>query len=149
MDEADILGDRIGIMTAGKMTALGSSMFLKSRFGMGYVMTIVKSNPAPNNKIVPYLQEKLGPLATKLTEIQGEMSIQIPKEYTYMFKDFFTDFDNDLDSLDIQTYGVSITTLEQVFLEIGHDPNPKPKVLQNNSRPVSAVSEDASHPATG
>jgi len=55
MDEADILGDRIGIMTAGKMTALGSSMFLKSRFGMGYVMTIVKSNPAPNDKVLPYL----------------------------------------------------------------------------------------------
>ena len=44
MDEADILGDRIGIMTAGKMTCLGSSMFLKSRFGEGYVMTVVKSN---------------------------------------------------------------------------------------------------------
>ena len=44
MDEADILGDRIGIMTAGKMTCLGSSMFLKSRFGAGYVMTVVKSN---------------------------------------------------------------------------------------------------------
>jgi len=56
MDEADILGDRIGIMTAGKMTALGSSMFLKSRFGMGYVMTIVKSTPTPNDKILPYLK---------------------------------------------------------------------------------------------
>ena len=43
MDEADILGDRIGIMTQGKMTVLGSSMFLKSRFGVGYCMTIVKS----------------------------------------------------------------------------------------------------------
>lgn len=69
MDEADILGDRIGIMTAGKMTALGSSMFLKSRFGMGYVMTIVKSNPAPNDKVLPYLQEKLGNEVHKLSEI--------------------------------------------------------------------------------
>ena len=46
MDEADILGDRIGIMTQGKMTCLGSSLFLKSQFGVGYVMTIVKNNPA-------------------------------------------------------------------------------------------------------
>ena len=30
--------------------------------------------------------------------------------------------------LEIQTYGISVTTLEQVFLEIGHDPNPKPKI---------------------
>ena len=45
MDEADILGDRIGIMTQGKMTCLGSSMFLKNRFGVGYCMTIVKKKP--------------------------------------------------------------------------------------------------------
>jgi len=44
MDEADILGDRIGIMTGGKMTCLGTSLFLKNRFGAGYAMTIVKSN---------------------------------------------------------------------------------------------------------
>ena len=89
MDEADILGDRIGIMTGGKMTALGSSMFLKNRFGMGYVMTLVKSSPALNKKVVPYLRQKLGPEIMKLSEIQGEMTIQIPRDYTYMFKDFF------------------------------------------------------------
>ena len=44
MDEADILGDRIGIMAKGRMTCLGSSMFLKNRFGVGYVMTIVKAD---------------------------------------------------------------------------------------------------------
>ena len=54
MDEADILGDRIGIMAKGKMTCLGSSMFLKNRFGVGYVMTIVKSDPSPNTTIMPY-----------------------------------------------------------------------------------------------
>ena len=133
MDEADILGDRIGIMTAGKMTCLGSSMFLKNRFGVGYVMTVVKSNSQVNHKIMPYLHEKLGQQVTKMTEIAGEMTIQIPREYTSEFKDFFTNFDNDLESLDIQTYGVSVTTLEQVFLEIGHDPNPQPKAIVQRS----------------
>ena len=61
---------------------------------------------------------------TKLTEIQGEMTVQIPREYTYLFKDFFTDFDDDLAHLEIQSYGIAVTTLEQVFLEIGHQANP-------------------------
>ena len=136
MDEADILGDRIGIMTGGKMTCLGSSMFLKNRFGVGYVMTIVKSNPVKNEKIMPYLKEKLGPDVTKLTEIQGEMTVQIPREYTALFKDFFTNFDDDLERLDVQTYGISVTTLEQVFLEIGHQKDPKPKVgYDSNTSP--------------
>ena len=69
MDEADILGDRIGIMTQGKMTCLGSSMFLKSKFGFGYVMTIIKSNPKPNEYIKKYLNQELGPDVVKLTEI--------------------------------------------------------------------------------
>lgn len=40
MDEADILGDRIGIMGEGKLQACGSSNFLKNRFGCGYIMTV-------------------------------------------------------------------------------------------------------------
>ena len=90
-------------------------------------MTIIKSNPKPNEYIMKYLKQELGPDVVKLTEIQGEMTVQIPREYTDLFKDFFTNFDEDLDVLDIQSYGMSVTTLEQVFLEIGHDPNPKPK----------------------
>ena len=45
---------------------------------------------------MPYLHSKLGNQVTKLTEIAGEMTIQIPREYTSAFKEFFTDFDNDL-----------------------------------------------------
>ena len=42
MDEADYLGDRIAIMSKGKILTCGSSMFLKNRFGTGYELTIVK-----------------------------------------------------------------------------------------------------------
>jgi len=57
MDEADILGDRIAIMKSGKITALGSSMFLKSTFGVGYNMILVKKNTEPNTMVLPYIQE--------------------------------------------------------------------------------------------
>jgi ABC-type multidrug transport system ATPase subunit len=36
MDEADVLGDRIGIMSRGEIQCLGSSSFLKHEFGAGY-----------------------------------------------------------------------------------------------------------------
>ncbi len=60
MDEADILGDRIGIMAKGKMTCLGSSLFLKSKFGTGYNLTLVKATSAPCIKLAVYLQDELG-----------------------------------------------------------------------------------------
>lgn len=43
MDEADYLGDRIGIMSDGKMKVCGSSLFLKNKFGTGYELTIIKN----------------------------------------------------------------------------------------------------------
>ena len=40
MEEADILGDRIGIMAKGRLRCLGNSVRLKSRFGEGYKVSI-------------------------------------------------------------------------------------------------------------
>ena len=56
MDEADILGDRIGIMTKGKMTCLGSSIFLKNKFGVGYNLTVVKPSHHKNPVLMDYLK---------------------------------------------------------------------------------------------
>jgi len=36
MDEADVLGDRVGIMSRGHLRCLGSPTFLKKEFGSGY-----------------------------------------------------------------------------------------------------------------
>ena len=42
MDEADILGDRIAIISNGKLRCVGSSLFLKSQYGEGYTLTMAK-----------------------------------------------------------------------------------------------------------
>jgi ATP-binding cassette subfamily A (ABC1) protein 3 len=62
MDEADVLGDRIGIMTAGQLSCLGSSMFLKKRFGKGYKIFIQKKLDANHNssELLKYFHVKIG-----------------------------------------------------------------------------------------
>ncbi|NXY00323.1 ABCA2 protein, partial [Centropus bengalensis] len=42
MDEADLLGDRIAIISHGKLKCCGSPLFLKSTYGDGYKLTVVK-----------------------------------------------------------------------------------------------------------
>lgn len=42
MDEADALGDRIAIMSKGKLKTCGSSMFLKKRYGTGVILEVVR-----------------------------------------------------------------------------------------------------------
>ena len=43
MDEADVLGDRIGIMSHGKLRCVGSSRFLKAHYGAGYRVVCEKA----------------------------------------------------------------------------------------------------------
>lgn len=47
MDEADILGDRIAIMSEGKVQCTGSSLFLKKRYGVGYNLVMAKRDRQP------------------------------------------------------------------------------------------------------
>ena len=41
MEEADALCDRIAVLAHGQVKAYGSPMFLKSKFGAGYILSIV------------------------------------------------------------------------------------------------------------
>lgn len=47
MDEADLLGDRIAIISHGKLKCCGSPLFLKSTYGDGYKLTVVKKQSDP------------------------------------------------------------------------------------------------------
>ena len=49
IDEADYLGDRIGIMSDGTMKVCGSSIFLKNKFGTGYELVINKDPNMSSN----------------------------------------------------------------------------------------------------
>lgn len=119
MDEADILGDRIAIMAEGKVVCTGSSLFLKNRFGVGYNLVIAKKTRDPAPQIDKFINARITNVK-KLQEVSSEISFQLPTSSSKQFKNFFEEFDQNLDSLGIRSYGVGITTLEEVFLKIGH-----------------------------
>jgi len=48
------------------------------------------------------------------------------------FAQFFDKFDQNLEKLNIRSYGVSITTLEEVFLKVGHLDDPLKADVVNN-----------------
>lgn len=58
---------------------------------------------------------------SKISEIAAEITFLIPQSELPSLKDFFADFDKSLDKLDIMSYGVSITTLEEVFSKINEE----------------------------
>jgi ABC-type multidrug transport system ATPase subunit len=40
MDEAEALGDRIAVMSKGRLQTCGSSMFLKDKYGLGVLLEV-------------------------------------------------------------------------------------------------------------
>ena len=124
MDEADVLGDRIGIMANGKVLCLGSSLFLKNRYGAGYKLTMVKKFKTENTKIQPYLEGIFGRVE-KLSEVSQEITFKINYDQAAQFQNFFEQFDARMNEVDILSYGVSMTTLEEVFLKVNEDDHAK------------------------
>ena len=120
MDEADLLGDRIAIMGDGKLKCCGSSLFLKNHYGVGYNMVIEKLNPLTfNSKTVQNIVTEYIPEAKLLTDAGAEISFQLPLTSSANFQPMFDYLDdNGESSLGVRSYGMSVTTLEEVFIKV-------------------------------
>jgi len=117
MDEADVLGDRIGIMCKGKLQCIGSPLFLKNRFGVGYKLTFVKKQAKVHPGLVKHLQIYFKGVQM-IGDMHEEISFVIHKTEAESFAGFFENLDSRLDEFDIRSYGVSMSNLEDVFLKI-------------------------------
>ena len=58
---------------------------MKTKFGVGYNMSLVKDSIMANTKLMPYLRQHLGPLVVKTSEIQSEITLRIAAEYSVKF----------------------------------------------------------------
>ncbi|XP_041800799.1 phospholipid-transporting ATPase ABCA1b isoform X2 [Chelmon rostratus] len=190
MDEADILGDRIAIISHGKLCCVGSSLYLKNQLGTGYYLTLVKKEAEPSlsscrnsSSTVSFTKkegecasvsssdaglgsehEKNGPAASicdvpfvppDVSLVSGLILCHVPAarlvedlrhELTYVlpysaakdgaFVELFKDLDRKLPDLGISSYGVSDTTLEEIFLKVAEDNGVDTEVPSDGTLPV-------------
>ncbi|CAL5351927.1 hypothetical protein CsSME_00039457 [Camellia sinensis var. sinensis] len=131
MDEADVLGDRIAIMANGSLKCCGSSLFLKREYGVGYTLTLVKT--APSTSVAADIVYRHIPSATCVSEVGTEISFKLPLASSSSFESMFREIEGCMTrsgpnlesegsehnhSLGIESYGISVTTLEEVFLRV-------------------------------
>ncbi|XP_059123759.1 phospholipid-transporting ATPase ABCA3-like [Peromyscus eremicus] len=119
MDEADVLGDRIAIMVQGTLRCCGSSVFLKRQYGIGYHVVMVKEPHCDTDEISKLIHDYAS-TATLKTNVGNELSFILPLEYTQRFEALFTALEENQERLGISSFGVSITTMEEVFLRVSH-----------------------------
>ncbi|XP_042198563.1 phospholipid-transporting ATPase ABCA1-like [Callorhinchus milii] len=162
MDEADLLGDRIAIISHGKLCCCGSSLFLKNQLGTGYYLTLVKKEgdktpPASSSSVtigirkddtdsersydtglgseqyseasaldalaVSALVQRYVPEARLVEEVGQELTYVLPYVGAKdgAFVELFQELDTRLCELGISSYGISDTTLEEIFLKVAED----------------------------
>uniref|UniRef100_A0A8B9LW20 P-type phospholipid transporter n=1 Tax=Astyanax mexicanus TaxID=7994 RepID=A0A8B9LW20_ASTMX len=142
MDEADILGDRIAIISHGKLCCVGSSLFLKTQLGTGYYLTLVKRDfdlslsschnssstpahhPLSSSSLFFFLDVSLisnvifkhVPSARLAEDLGHELTYVLPYEAAKdgAFVELFHEIDDRLIDLGISSYGIADTTLEEV-----------------------------------
>ena len=146
LDEAEILADRIAIMAHGTLRACGSARFLKMHFGIGHRLTATKKemgseggiaatssagdHPATSSEAATsatssalvQLARSHVPDAALLEERKRAIDVQLPNDAagddTARLTNLFQELETQLDRLGCTDFGVSTTSLEDVFLQV-------------------------------
>eukprot|EP00759_Apiculatamorpha_spiralis_P010337 PhF_6_TR17090/c0_g1_i1/m.26263/K05643/ABCA3; ATP-binding cassette, subfamily A (ABC1), member 3 len=118
MDEADLLGQSIAIMHKGKLNCWGSPMFLKSKLGVGYNLALAVNaaktdGPAIEKIITRYVSE-----ARNVSKAAGEIQYCLPMNSVNNFPTLFAALEAEGAPCGVTSFGISITTMEEIFLRI-------------------------------
>ncbi|NXN97469.1 ABCAA protein, partial [Rhinopomastus cyanomelas] len=116
MDEADILADRKAFLSHGRLKCVGSSLFLKKKWGIGYHLRIHVSESCDLQKVTSLVKQHI-PNVILSGHSQYELRYKLPLENVSKFPDLFSGLDS-CSNQGIINYGVSMTTLEDVFLRL-------------------------------
>ena len=121
MEEASVLGDRIGILSGGKMQCIGSPLFLIKKFTKNINLNITKNSGANDEDIINYIKDNINinndnieyekfnkEILFKINNITPEIN----------WSSFFIKMDSELVNLNIKNYSISMPTLEDVFIKL-------------------------------
>lgn len=121
MEEADILGDRIGIMAKGRLRCIGNSVRLKTRFGEGYKVSVscgdkMRPDSEQSVRVKQFFKEQLGVSVSE--ETKAYMHFSVPSNSDELMAKFFSDLEAHQQEFGIVDVQLSMSTLEDVFLKV-------------------------------
>ncbi|XP_055936421.1 retinal-specific phospholipid-transporting ATPase ABCA4-like [Argiope bruennichi] len=133
MEEADVLGDRIAIMAEGEIQCCGSPMFLKQKFGTGYHLHVVKDTNFDLNALISLIKKYI-PEVTLGNELEKDISVNLSTNTISGFGDMFEELENRKIELGVISFGVTITTMEDVFLNVSNISDTKYKLHSESEK---------------
>lgn len=115
LEEADALCDRLGIMTLGQMRVIGPPSELRMRFDQGYTLMIAAA--LEKQTALEAMVMNLAPSAQLRDAISGVRVYNVPKN-TVNVGELFQAVEAQKEQMGIKDWGLSQTSLEEVFLTI-------------------------------
>ncbi|KAK2858624.1 hypothetical protein Q5P01_003244 [Channa striata] len=191
MDEADLLSDRVAVISQGRLYCCGSPIFLKNCFGAGFYLTLVrrmKHDPAKascdctkdcscncskcskfkanqeesktpdrqmdgNMETITALVHHHVPQARLVEAVGQELTFLLPNRdfQPRAYASLFRELEETLADIGLSSFGVSDTSLEEIFLKVTADGNATNKkcitetdgALQTNGQVPCDVQEGA------
>lgn len=121
LEEADALADRMAIMSEGKIEDIGTSLELKERHGPGYKLHCVKIDQ--NEEVLEALERTVqrhvpGAKHDAEQSAGAELSFILPLDQTAAFPALFDDLEQNAQGLGLASFGLTPSTLEDVFLKL-------------------------------
>ena len=167
MEEADILGDKIAVMSGGRIQAIGNSLHLKKKFGNGFRLSLFVDKEAGANgafdKIKSFMENAVVE-NTYNSNVHGVMTYNfgsLDSTNPAVLTDFFKALEENQKDFGIQEISIGNSTLDDVFInlarkaeesdEFGYTPNASnglqkkaslrgPNVVRQESKIVRAMS---------
>uniref|UniRef100_A0A9J8BP67 ATP-binding cassette, sub-family A (ABC1), member 12 n=1 Tax=Cyprinus carpio carpio TaxID=630221 RepID=A0A9J8BP67_CYPCA len=150
LDEAEVLSDRIAFLERGGLKCCGSPFYLKDKLAQGYNLTLTKKVQTPDSnqklnieELRDFIQSYLPDAQQKEGEV-GDLVYALPPytpQNAAAYHSLLTGLDQNLDELQLGCYGISDTTLEEVFLQLTRD-NMEPTESETWSVSESVTAND-------
>ncbi|EFJ28933.1 ATP-binding cassette transporter [Selaginella moellendorffii] len=115
MEEAEALCDRVGIFVKGQLQCIGNTRELKSRYGGTYVFTVT-GDPSKEQEVGNLVREWSSG-AKQVYNLSGTQKFEIPKDDVKIAR-VFREVGEWKERLGIQAWGLTDTTLEDVFIKV-------------------------------
>ncbi|XP_073824278.1 engulfment ABC Transporter in the ovary [Musca autumnalis] len=116
MEEAEVLGDTISILSNGRLQLTGSPLELKRMVGSGYILKLCVNTSQYNEDECLELIKSYVPSAGIMNIVPPTISISLPYEYKSNYSKMLKELERQHIQLGINTISITDTTLEDVFL---------------------------------
>ncbi|KAL0279219.1 UNVERIFIED_CONTAM: hypothetical protein PYX00_000824 [Menopon gallinae] len=117
MEEVDAISDRIAIMDHGKVKCYGTPMYLKSKFGSWYTLSVVVHSEDKTDELINLVKSYVR--SGNLKSQNGlTLFFQLPQEEVESFPSLLSALDNLQNSNQVHSYSISFSTFEEVFINL-------------------------------